>query len=136
MATLEQAGEVVTKQLRERVDKLTSAISEGAPDFLDVTRLADAVGEAADTVAGIYSDLEQTLRRGLGGDSDSNGEQQSESSQEQRREQPQKQKQEEARGRQQEQKQEQQSEQNGSSSDDVTKEELLERAREVNLHGR
>ena len=103
MATLEQAGELVTKQLRERVDKLTSAISEGAPDFLDVTRLADAVGEAADTVAGIYADLEQTLRRGLGGDSGSNGGQQSESSQKQ--EQPQKQKQEETRGRQQEQKQ-------------------------------
>ena len=69
MATLEEAGKLVTKQLREAVDRLTDAVSEGSPDFAAVAGLADAVGEAADKIGEVYADLEQTLRRGLNGES-------------------------------------------------------------------
>jgi hypothetical protein len=107
MATLDRVGELVTTKLRERVDRLVAAV-EGDADFAEVARLADAVGELTDTVAEIYIDLEQTLLRGLhGGPQAEDAEQRP-----------------------------QQADENGSSADDVTKEELLERAREVNVPGR
>lgn len=113
MATVGQVGELVTTQLRERVDRLLEAVANKASDFGEVTRLADAVGELTDTVAEIYTDLEQMLERGLRGGSGSDGEQQ---------EQP--------------QQQQQQDGGEASPADEVTKEELLERAREVNVQGR
>jgi hypothetical protein len=112
MATLGQVGDLVTEQLRERVDRLVEAVEEEAPDFSEVSRLADSVSELADKVGAIYREVEQALgggqqddfsaRRGDGDDSRS---------------------------------------QNGNSSnspeaEDVTKDELLERAREVNVQGR
>ena len=72
MATLEQIGEVVSEQLHERVDRLVSAVEDDAPDLADIAALADAVGEFADTIAEIYSDLEQTLMGGLSRASASN----------------------------------------------------------------
>jgi hypothetical protein len=109
MATLGQVGDLVTEQLRERVDRLVEAVEEEAPDFSEVSGLADSVSELADKVGAIYREVEQALgggqqddfsaRRGDGDDSRS---------------------------------------QNGNSSEaeDVTKDELLERAREVNVQGR
>jgi hypothetical protein len=46
MATLGQVGELVTSQLRERVDRLVSAIEDDSLDFAEVTRLADTVGSS------------------------------------------------------------------------------------------
>ena len=100
MATLGQVGELVTDQLRERVDELVEAVGEEAPDFSQVSRLADGVSELADRIGAIYREVEQAL---AGGD-DGN---------ESRRQ-----------------------ETNGSAAEDVTKDELLERAREVNVQGR
>jgi hypothetical protein len=125
MATLKQAGELITEQLRERVDRLVSAVEDDAPDFEQIVRLADAVGELADTIGATYGDLERTLMGALPGDS---GSQPGDDSH---------QEQEEVRG-----KQRQQQSGNGSTvedatnAEDVTKDELLERAREVNVHGR
>src|SRR3954468_18173566 len=71
MATLKQAGEVITTQLRERVDQLVSAVEDEALDFSEIVRRADAVGELADTIGETYSGLEQTLMRALHGGSGS-----------------------------------------------------------------
>src|SRR4051794_3789296 len=76
MATLEQAGKLVIEQLRERVDQLTEAVTEGSPDFAAIAGLADAVGETADAIGEVYAELEQALRRGLQGESDSEPQQQ------------------------------------------------------------
>jgi hypothetical protein len=117
MATLGQVGELVTTRLRERVEELVSAVQDDSTDFGEVSRLADAVGELTDTVAEIYTDLEQTLMRGL--------QQGGAQEQEEQREEPRS-----------EQRGQQSDDSNGSAGDEVTKEELLERAREVNIHGR
>jgi hypothetical protein len=100
MATLGQVGDLVTERLREQVERLVEAVEEEAPDFSQVSRLADSVGELADKVGAIYREIEQALAGG-GGEEDS--------------------------GRQ---------DANGNAAEDVTKEELLERAREVNVQGR
>src|SRR5437763_11773972 len=65
MSTRGHVGELVTSRLRERVDRLESAVEDDNPDFTRITGLADAVAELADTVAEIYNDLEQTLMQGL-----------------------------------------------------------------------
>ncbi len=103
MATLGEVGELVTTQLRERVDELVSAVEEDEPDLAEVSGLADAVGDLADTIARIYSDLDQALTGG----------EETESEQPQQRTQG-----------------------NGATDEGPTKEELLERAREVNVEGR
>src|SRR5689334_2468815 len=123
MATLKQAGQAMTEQLRERTDRLASAMEGDAPDFAQIVRLADAVGELADFIGETFSDLEQTLMRRLQGDSGSDHEQ----------EDPREAAEDEPSG---EQQQQRRSEQNGPTVEDVTKEQLLERAREVNVPGR
>jgi post-segregation antitoxin (ccd killing protein) len=124
MATLQEAGGVLTKQLRERVERLVSTIADDGADFGDVARLADAVGELADTIAATYMDLEQRLMDGLFGGSRSgrdDGEPELEHEQEkQPRDEP----------------RSQRAEQDGGAAEDMTKEELLERAREVGIEGR
>src|SRR3954466_8906124 len=120
MATFVDLREIVTTELRERVDRLVSAVeTDDWPDFARVSRLSDGVGEIADTIAEIYTDLDQTLMRGLnretGGQSEGSESRQSEGSESQSRRQP---------------------EHSDSGNGDVTKEELLERAREVNVQGR
>jgi hypothetical protein len=82
MATLEQAGKLVIEQLRERVDQLTEAVTEGSPDFAAIAGLADAVGETADAIGEVYAELEQALRRGLQGESDSEPQEQQQQQQE------------------------------------------------------
>ena len=117
MTTLGQVGEVVIPRLRERVDRLAEAVEQDGPDFTEVSGLADAVAELADTIGDIYREVEQKLIGGLQEDARSQNDngsrkQRGESSKEQ-------------------------SEQNGHAhTDDVTKEELLERARDVNVQGR
>jgi hypothetical protein len=121
MATLEQVGELVSEQLRERVDRLTSAVEDDAPDLADIALLADAVGEFADTIAEIYSDLEQTLMSALSRNSDAKRQgddpRTEQRARRERRQQPLRPN--EARG-----------------EEEPTKEELLEQARELNVHGR
>jgi hypothetical protein len=118
MATLDQMGELVSEQLRERVDRLVSAVEEDTPDFLDIASLADEVGEFADTIAEIYSDLEQTLMSSLSRGSDRTREvggarKERTSRGERRQQQP-----------------------NSREEEEKTKDELLEQARELNVHGR
>ena len=122
MATLGQVGKRVTTELHDRVDRLISEIEEDAPDFAEVARLADAVGEFADETATIYLDLEQTLMDGLQPDAPAQAE---------RTRAPRNQKK-----RRRREQQQQRPDENGSSVEDVTKEELLEKARGVNVQGR
>lgn len=122
MATLEQVGELVTTELRERVGDLAAAVEEETLTLGEVSRLADALAELADEVAGIYADLEQTLMRGLHDDAA-----------------PKQEGNESRRGKKKNRRKvqrQQHSEGNGSAAEDVTKEELLGRARDVNVHGR
>jgi len=122
MATLGQLGERVTTELHDRVDRLVSAVGDEAVDFGEVTRLAEGVGEIAGTIEEIYSEIEQMLVRGLQRQPSSDNE--DAGSQQERPEEPQ------------EERRHQSSESNGSEAEEVTKEELLERAREVDVHGR
>lgn len=119
MPSLSEVEELVTTQLRRRVDRLVSAVEEDSPDFTEVALRADAVGELADTIAGLYSDLEQTLTQRLQGESGSSSERGRSQQQPRQPRQPRR-------------------ERNGSgdSGDEATKEELLERARKVNVEGR
>jgi hypothetical protein len=119
MATLEQVGELVIPRLRKRVDRLVEAVEDDSPDFAEVSALADAVAEIADTIGDIYRELEQKLsgeqhqEARSQSEDDASRQQRAESSPRER------------------------SEKNGAeATDDVTKEELLERARDVNVQGR
>lgn len=122
MATLEQVGELVTTELQERVERLASELEEDTPDFGEVALLADAVAEFADTTATIYLDLEQTLTRGLHGDTAAEAESNEppRNQRKSRRREP----------------RPQRTNENGSTIEDTTKDDLLEQARGVNIHGR
>jgi len=120
MATLKQAGELMTTELRERVERLASAVEDDGVDFTEIAHLADAVGELADTISETYTDLEQTLMNAVHAESAS-GRQAGDSRQEQE---------EQGRGEQ------QQPVQGGDTAEERTKEELLEQAREDNIPGR
>lgn len=111
MATLEQLGEAVTEQLRERVDRLVSAVENESQDFTEIASGADALAEFADTIGDVYTDLERRL---LGGTEGEDGDAQERRS---RTQQP-------------------QAAQSESADEDVTKEELLEQARELHVEGR
>lgn len=106
MATLEQVRELVRTELGERVDGLVSAVEEDA-DFGRTAALADAVGELVDAIAGIYGDLEETITQGPGGGTRSGREAPAAPQQTA-----------------------------PDSTDDVTKGELLEQARELHVEGR
>ena len=122
MATLAQIGERVTTELHDRVDQLVSAVEDEAVDFAEITRLAEGVGEFAGTIEEIYGEIEQMLVRGL--QRQPSSEDGDAGSQQERPEEPQ------------EERRHQPSEGNGSKADEVTKEELLERAREMDVEGR
>jgi len=111
MATLEQLSEAVTEQLRERVERLVSAVEDDAQDFTAIANVADSVAEFADTVGDIYTDLERRL---LGGSESDDGNAQGRRS---RAKQP-------------------QGAHSESTSEDATKDELLEQARELHVEGR
>jgi hypothetical protein len=121
MATLEQMGQIVSARLRERVDRLVSLVEDDAPDLADIVSAADEVGEFADTIAEIYSDLETQLTRGLSRESPDSGEvgdarKEERSGRERRRQ--------EAKPNE------------AGAEEEKTKEELLEQARALNVHGR
>jgi hypothetical protein len=103
MARIGEVGERAATQLGERVDELMSAIEDEGADLAEVTRLADAVGEAAGTIAEIYREVEQVLFRGR---RRGTGAQQKEPSDDE------------------------------GSGEEATKEELLERARDLDIEGR
>lgn len=116
MATLGQLGEVITDQLRERVDSLVSAVENDVPDFTEIAGVAGAVGEFAETIVDIYGDLERTLLGGLKGDDGDEGEGEGRAARSGRRE-PKR-----AQGE--------------SAPEDMTKGELLDQARELHVEGR
>jgi hypothetical protein len=126
MAKLKELGELVTTELRERVERLFTTIEEEASDFNEVSFQADEVGELADKISEIYSELDRVLssglQDGLGGDEGVSREKQDKGSS----------------GRQRPQREQRQRrpEPSGSASDDTTKEELLEQAREIKVEGR
>jgi len=122
MATLKQAGEQITTELRERVERLVSAVEDDAVDFTEIALRADAVGELADTVSETYTGLEQILMRAV----------HAESASEPRERDSQQEHEEHGPGAQ----QQQQPAQHGNTAEDPTKEELLEQAREVDIPGR
>lgn len=120
MATLGQVAEVVTEQLRERLERLVSAVENDMPDFTEIAGEADSVAEFADMVAELYADLEHRLQRGLQGadrrdDGDAEAARPQAERSSRRRSQP---------------------AQSEPSDADVTKEELLEQARELHVEGR
>jgi hypothetical protein len=120
MATLGQLGEVVTEQLRRRVERLASAVESESPDFSEIANGADSVAEFADAIADLYTEIERRLLGGLeGGDADDAGRRpRAQRRQSQRRQ------------------QEQPPAQHEPARDDVTKDELLEQARELHVDGR
>jgi hypothetical protein len=121
MATVQEIGGLVSEQLRERVDLLVSALEGDAPDLADIASLADSVAEFADTIAEIYSDLEQTLMAGLSRSSESHRGVDDARNQERSRR---------------ERRQRQSTQDDATDEEEKTKEELLELARELNVHGR
>lgn len=120
MATLAELGEHVTTELRRRVDELAAAVENDATDFTEIGELANEVGELTTKIGEIYSDIERILIDGLGGDRGSK--QPTRGSH----------RQDESRSNQ----GGQQSRRHDSAAEDVTREELLERARELDVHGR
>jgi hypothetical protein len=126
MATLEDLGELVTTELRGRVERLFTTIEEGTYDFKEVSFLADGVGELADKISEIYSELDGVLANGLqhgiGDDEGASGEKRGQGSS--------------GTARRQSGQRQRNSEQSGSAPDDLTKEELVERARAVKVEGR
>jgi hypothetical protein len=122
MATFEQLGELVTTQLRDRVERLASVVEDDAADLAEVADLAQAVGEMAGTIEEIYRDLDQMLVRGLQGRDAAEQEDDDDSHR--------------AGGETIGEHRQAQSGHNGSRAEDVTKEDLLERARDANIHGR
>lgn len=124
MASLGDLGESVTTELSDRVERLVAKIEEKAPDFMEIAFLSDAVGELVDKVSSLYSELDQTLSSGFqGGAEQDDGD--TSDGQEKR-----------SRGRQGRRQGSQRSAQSDSSDEDTTKEELLERARELKVEGR
>jgi hypothetical protein len=120
MPTLGQVGEVITEQLRERVERLVSAVESDTPDFGEIATVADAVGELADTIADLYTDLERRLLSGLEANGDGgNGDAQESPARKPRR-----------------RRQQPQRTQAEPEPESVTKEELLEQARELHVEGR
>jgi hypothetical protein len=111
MATLGQVGDVMTGQLGERVARLVSAVENESPDFTEIASLADAVAEFADRVGDLYRDVDRQLLAGLNRDRADEHEGPSRN----RPSQP---------------------AQSASAADEVTKEELLEQARELHVEGR
>jgi len=113
MATLAELGEHVSTELRRRVDQLVAAVENDVTDFTEIGQLASRVGDFATTIGEMYDDIERILIDGLeGGGRSTQGGGGHRSEQRERR-----------------------SDQH-DATEDVTREELLERARDLNIHGR
>lgn len=116
MASLEAMGDLLTEELRSRVDRLVSAIGDDDADFADVSMLADEVASVAAEIEETYGEVERLLGGLRKPDSDSDKSPSettgsgAEPSAGERHDSP--------------------------ASEEATKDELLERAREANIHGR
>jgi cobalamin biosynthesis protein CobT len=122
MATVDRLRDLVTEQLRRRVDQLLSVVEDGEADFAEVARSADGVGAIAGVVGDIYSDLEHAMTVGYeGGVESPEGD---DGGQPEHEEQPPTDRPEER------------SAPDDETFGDTTKETLLDQARELGLHGR
>jgi hypothetical protein len=120
MATLGQVSDVITKQLRARTKRLLSALEDDATDFTEIVESSKAVAELAGTISDFYGEIEQMLQNPLQGSSQPEDDEESPT----RSAEPSGDHNQDPAGH------------NGSDQEEVTKEELLERAREMNVHGR
>jgi hypothetical protein len=121
MATIRDAAQVA-QELQELAARLHSELTDGDVDFTAMARLADDLGEAADKLASAFAAMDEALmqrlpgqaaeRESRGGDEGDSGRRQR---QRQRRQEP---------------------AQRGDDEESETKEELLERARQVGIEGR
>jgi hypothetical protein len=121
MATIRDAAQVA-QQLQELAARLHSELTNGDVDFTAMTRLADDLGESADRLASAFAAMDEALMQrlpGQGGERESRGG-------------------DEGGGRRQRQRQRRQepAQRGGDDEDSETKEELLERARQVGIEGR
>ena len=105
MATVGQVGQLVTAELRERIDKLEAVVEDGGTDLAEVARIADELGELVHTIGPTYREVERMLSPALRGDFSPEH-------------------------------QDRQREEGSSAVNRLTKDELLERAREANVQGR
>jgi hypothetical protein len=110
MATISQVSEAVTAALRARVERLASALEDDESEFTEIVQRSDDVGELAGTIREIYSEIERALNPVLQGDMRSDRQSSPADSE--------------------------QNESTAEGAEDVTREELLERARELDVHGR
>jgi Ca2+-binding EF-hand superfamily protein len=116
MATLKEATRL-TEELEELASRIHRELTDGQVDFTEMVRLADDLGESADSVASIFAAIDEALTQllpGRGDDQEERAEDRSRRGGE--------------RGR------------DGSAQaedvEDLTKDELLDRAREVGVEGR
>lgn len=65
MASLKEAA-AVTEQLEELAGQLHAEVVEGRLDFGEATRLADQIGELADAIAAAFIAIDEAFTRGLG----------------------------------------------------------------------
>ena len=118
MATLREAARL-TEELEELAVQLNREMTEGDVDFTEMVRLADELGESADSLAATFSAIDEALTQrlpGLAGGEEAEAEEERET-----------------RGR-----EGQPREQSGRAETDEgpTKEELLERAKDLGIQGR
>jgi hypothetical protein len=64
MASLKEAAAVV-EQLEELAGQLHAEVMEGRMDFRDIARLADQIGESADAIAGAFTAIDEAITEGL-----------------------------------------------------------------------
>jgi hypothetical protein len=124
MATIRDAAQVA-QQLQELAARLHSELTDGDVDFTAMARLADDLGESADRLASAFAAMDEALLQRLpgqaaereSGDGDEGGGRGGRRQrQRQRRQEP--------------------AQRGGDDEDSETKEELLERARQVGIEGR
>ena len=72
MASLKDAAQLA-ERLQRRSKDLRKALAEGRADFGELTRLADGIGAEADALATAFGEMDQTLGR-LGSDEPAGGE--------------------------------------------------------------
>jgi hypothetical protein len=122
MATIRDAAQVA-QQLQELAGRLHSELTDGDVDFTAMTRLADDLGESADRLASAFAAMDEALMQRLPGQG---GEREAREGDEGRG------------GRRQRQRQRRQepAQRGGDDEDSETKDELLERAKQVGIEGR
>jgi len=121
MASFEEMGDLLTTELRSRIDRLVSAIGDDDADFADISVLAHEVASIAAGIEETYGKVERLFRalREPNSDYDRPRNERIGSGAEQ------------SPGEWQHQ-----PERDTPAPDEVTKDELLERARAANIHGR